>query len=153
MRTKQRVVWMIAFVFAASFLMTAQTLDTAILGVVTDASGAVIPNAVVTIEQPATGLTRKVVTNSEGVYEVRYLLPGEYSVEVSAPGFTTERRTSVVLQTGQQARLNFNMQVGQVAEKTTVMAETPLLQTENATLGEVVSTERIANLPLNGRRF
>jgi hypothetical protein len=133
--------------------LTAQTLDTAILGVVKDPSGAVIPNAEITISQPSTGLTKKVTTNQDGAYEVRYLLPGQYSVEASAAGFTTERRTSVVLQTGQQARLNFDMQVGQVAERTEVVAETPLLQTENATLGEVVSEERVQNLPLNGRRF
>lgn len=154
MNTRQRISHTVFVAFAAgSCLATAQTLDTAILGVVTDPSGAVVTSAAVTIEQPATGLTRKVLTNSEGAYEVRYLLPGEYNVEVSAPGFTTERRTSVVLQTGQQARLNFPMQVGQVTERTNVVAEVPLLQTENAALGEVVSTERVSNLPLNGRRF
>ena len=154
MNTRQRISRTVFVAFAAgSCLATAQTLDTAILGVVTDPSGAVVTSAAVTIEQPATGLTRKVLTNSEGAYEVRYLLPGEYNVEVSAPGFTTERRTSVVLQTGQQARLNFPMQVGQVTERTNVVAEVPLLQTENAALGEVVSTERVSNLPLNGRRF
>jgi len=131
----------------------AQTLDTAILGTVTDPSGAVIPSASVTITQPATGRTNTVTTSNGGTYEVRYLFPGEYTVEASATGFKTERYTGVVLQTGQQARLDFSLKLGQVAERTDVVAEAPLIQTENAALGEVISQERIQNLPLNGRRF
>src|SRR2546422_10513551 len=85
-------------------LALAHTLDTAILGTVTDPSGAVIPSASITITQPATGRTNTVTTSNGGTYEVRYLFPGEYTVEASATGFGTERRTGVVLQTGQQAR-------------------------------------------------
>jgi hypothetical protein len=131
----------------------AQTLDTAILGVVTDPSGAAVPDAEITISQPATGFTQKIVSNHEGGYELRYLRPGEYTVDVNASGFAPERRTNVSVQTGQAARLNFALQVGQVSQRADVVAEVPLMQTENAALGEVVSTERISNLPLNGRRF
>ena len=74
-------------------------------------------------------------------------------MEVAASGFAPERRTNVVVQTGQAARLNFALQVGQVSQRADVVAEVPLMQTENAALGEVVSTERVTNLPLNGRRF
>ena len=96
-------------VSASAVLVLAQTLDTAILGVVTDPSGAVVPGASVTITQPATGRTNMATTSSGGTYEVRYLFPGEYTVEASATGFGTERRTGVVLQTGQQARLDFSL--------------------------------------------
>jgi Carboxypeptidase regulatory-like domain/TonB dependent receptor/TonB-dependent Receptor Plug Domain len=137
----------------ATAAVLAQTLDTAILGVIADPSGSIIPNAEVTITQPATGFTQKVLTNSEGAFEVRYLRPGEYTVEVVAAGFAPERRTNIVLQTGQAARLNFALEVGQVSQRADVVAEVPLMQTENAALGEVVSTERVSNLPLNGRRF
>ena len=113
----------------------ARTLDTAILGTVTDPSGAVIPSASATIAQPSTGRTNTVTTSNGGTYEVRYLFPGEYTVEVSATGFKTERRTGVVLQTGQQARLDFSLRLGQVAERTDVVAEAPLIQTENAAHG------------------
>ena len=61
--------------------LSAQTIDTGILGVVADSTGAVVAGAAVTITQPATGLTRTVVTNSEGYYDVRYLLPGDYTCE------------------------------------------------------------------------
>ena len=130
-----------------------QTLDTAILGVVTDPSGASVPGAEITITQPATGFTQRILTNSEGAYELRYLRPGEYTVEVAASGFAPERRTNLAVQTGQASRLNFVLQVGQVSQRADVVAEAPLMQTENAALGEVVSTERVTNLPLNGRRF
>ncbi len=130
-----------------------QTLDTAILGVITDPSGASVPGAEITITQPATGFNHKILANNEGAYELRYLRPGDYTVDVSASGFAPERRTNVSVQTGQAARLNFTLQVGQVSQRADVVAEVPLMQTENAALGEVVSTERVTNLPLNGRRF
>lgn len=131
----------------------AQTLDTGILGVVTDQGGAVVGNATVTITQPATGLSRSVTTGPEGNYEVRYLTPGEYTVSIQAAGFKTERRTGIVLQISQLARIDISLQIGQVQETVEVTATSPILQTENAVIGEVVAAERIVNLPLNGRNF
>src|SRR5438552_12255782 len=134
-------------------IIGAQTLDTAILGIVSDPSGALVSGAAVTITQPATGLSHAVTTGLDGKYEVRYLLPGEYTVEVRAPGFRSERRVGIVIQLGQQARIGISLQVGEVVETVEVTSAAPLLQTENATLGEVVASERIVNLPLNGRLF
>ena len=130
-----------------------QTVDTAILGTVTDSGGGMIPNAAVTVSQPSTGLTRVVNTGSEGSYEIRYLVPGDYVVEVKADGFRGERKTGISIQIGQQARIDFALQVGTVQQTLEVEASAPLLQTESATLGGVVGAERIQNLPLNGRRF
>jgi hypothetical protein len=107
----------------------------------------------VTIAQPATGFSRNVTTADDGNYDVRYLVPGEYTVEVKAQGFKSERRTGIVIQINQQARIDFALQVGNVVETVEVVAASPLLETENATLGEVVGRERIVNLPLNGRNF
>src|ERR1043166_436629 len=131
----------------------AQTLDTGILGIVTDPRGAVVANASVTITQTATGVKRTTATAADGKYEVRYLAPGEYSVEVQAAGFRSARATNIVIQINQQARLDFSLQVGDVQQTLEVSATAPLLQTENATLGEVVGHERVVNLPLNGRTF
>ena len=134
-------------------LLSAQTLDTGILGLVNDPSGAVISAATVTVTQAATGVTKTVATDTTGRYEFRYLLPGEYVVEAKAAGFRTERQSGIVIQIGQLARIDFSMQVGDVVETVNVSTSASLLQTENATLGEVVGTERIVNLPLNGRNF
>ncbi|MDQ6664969.1 MAG: TonB-dependent receptor, partial [Acidobacteriota bacterium] len=114
---------------------------------------AVIAGATVTINSPATGLARTVKTSQDGKYEVRYLVPGQYSVEAQASGFRTERTNSVTIQLNQQARIDFAMQLGEVQQTVEITSSSPLLQTENATLGEVISTERIVNLPLNGRSF
>src|SRR5688572_23289203 len=131
----------------------AQSADTAILGTVTEASGAVIPGAKITIQQPATGLVRSVVASNEGLYEVRYLRPGQYTIEVAHPGFRTERRTGIVIEINQQARIDFNLQVGDVVETVEISSAAPLLQTESAVVGDVIAQERIVNLPLNNRNF
>jgi len=137
--------------FAAGGL--AQTVDTAILGIVTDSAQAGVPGATVVISQPAKGLSRTVNTSPGGLYELRYLVPGEYQVEVQANGFRAERRTGIQIQIGQQARIDFLLQVGTVQQTVEVTSSAPLLQTETATLGGVVNSERINNLPLNGRKF
>ncbi len=133
--------------------ISAQTLDTGILGNISDPSGAVIAGATVTVTQAATGVAKSVVADAGGRYEIRYLVPGEYVVETKAVGFRTERQTGIVIQIGQLARIDFSMQVGDVVETISVSTSASMLQTESATLGEVVGTERIVNLPLNGRNF
>src|SRR5262245_28223836 len=120
-----------------------QTVDTGILGTVIDATGAVVPEASITITQPDSRFTRTITTSAAGKYEIRYLVPGEYTTEVKASGFRSERQTGIVLQVGQQARIDYSLQVGEVVEAVEVTAAPPLLQTQSSTLGEVVSSERI----------
>ncbi|MEZ5401639.1 MAG: TonB-dependent receptor [Bryobacteraceae bacterium] len=143
--------WSASLVLGGSLL--SQTLDTSILGSITDPSGAAVSGATVTITQSSTGVARTIATASDGKYEVRYLLPGEYSIAVQAAGFRAARVQSLTLQINQQARVDVALQVGEVQQTIEVSAATPLLQTENGTLGEVVARERIVNLPINGRTF
>lgn len=140
-------------ILVASLSLAAQTIDTGILGTVADPAGATVANATVTVTAPDTGFSRAVTTGADGKFDIRYLVPGEYAVEVKATGFRTERRTGIVIRIGQQARLDFTLQLGEVQQTVEVNAVAPLLQTENATLGDVVAHERIVNLPLNGRTF
>ncbi len=144
-------------IFAISLLATAlaqpQSLDTGILGTVTDPGGAVITGASITVSLPATGFTKTIQTAADGSYEVRYLRPGDFVVEIKAAGFRSERRTGITLQLSQLARIDFSLLVGQVQETVEVTSTAPILQTENATIGEVVARERVVNLPLNGRNF
>src|SRR5678815_4468302 len=144
---------LLALAILAATLATPQSLDTGIVGTVTDPGGAVITGASVTVTQPVTGFTRTIATASDGSYEVRYLRPGDFIVEISAAGFRSERRTGITLQLSQLARIDFSLQVGQVQETVEVTSAAPILQTENATIGEVVGQERVVNLPLNGRNF
>lgn len=149
-RKRLFLISVIAFVSPA---LVAQTVDTAILGTVLDAGGGAVANATVSATQVTTGLSKVASTGPSGEYEFRYLVPGSYVVEVKAGGFNTERRSGVEIQLAQQAKVDFTLQVGAVQQTIEVHSAQPLLQTENASLGEVVGTDRIANLPLNGRKF
>src|SRR5689334_8720307 len=114
----------------------AQSLDTGILGTVSDPSGAVVVGAGVTITQPATGTTRVVQTAANGTYEVRYLLPGEWVVEVRVSGFRSQKSSPIVIQVGQVARVDFTLQVGEVTEQVVVTAQGVLLETQSGVLGD-----------------
>lgn len=131
----------------------AQTVDTAIVGTVTDNTGAVISGAKVTVTSVATGIAKTAVTAATGEFTVDYLLPGSYNISVTANGFTTTQRQGIEVQLSQQARVNFQLQVGATSEQVTVEAAPPLLQTEASSLGTVVGAEETQNLPLNGRKF
>jgi len=149
----RHLLFLVAFSIACVLAVQAQTVDTALLGTVVDPAGAPVAGATVTILLPTTGLSRVVTTSPTGTYEARYLIPGEYVVETGPPGFRRERRTGVVIQLGQQARIDFSLKVGTVQETMEVNTGVPLLQMENATIAGVVDQQRIESLPINGRRF
>ena len=104
------------FAVACCLSLSSQTVSTEILGLVTDASGAVVPGAIVKVRRLATGDVRSATTNETGNYIFPLLDTGEYEVTCSAPGFKTEMRRSVVLQLQEKARINFQMQVGEQME-------------------------------------
>ncbi len=130
-----------------------QTASTQILGLVTDATGAVVPNATVTAKRLETGDARSTQSNETGNYIFPLVDSGTYEVTCSAAGFKTEVRRNVPLELNQKARLDFQLEVGQQAETVEVSSAAPLLKTEDATLGSVVDHRRIVELPLNGRNF
>src|ERR1041384_1656017 len=139
------------FLYTAAAL--AQTASTQILGLVTDATGAVVPNASVTARRVETGDVRSTKSNDTGNYIFPLVDSGTYDVTCTAAGFKTEARHNVSVELNQKARIDFQMQVGQAAETIEVSSAAPLLKTEDATLGSVVEQKRIVELPLNGRNF
>src|SRR4030095_6085904 len=150
----------VSFLLTASAVSTlslvtlwSQSFDTGILGTVSDSSGAVVVGAAITITQPATGTVRMARTAATGTYEVRYLLPGEWMVEVRLPGFRSQKSAPIEIQVGQVARMDFTLQVGEVAEQVEVTAQGVLLETQSGVLGDVVTAENIVNLPISGRSF
>ena len=100
----------------------------ALTGVVRDSSGRAVPWAACTATKSATNAARTVVSTTEGVYTAASLLPGEYRVDVSIPGFRSERRGGVRIATGETTRLDFSLTVGDVREQVTVNAGTPVLR-------------------------
>ncbi|MDE3150235.1 MAG: carboxypeptidase regulatory-like domain-containing protein, partial [Acidobacteriota bacterium] len=138
-------------VLAAPLSLFGQADQGSIGGVVQDASGAVIPNADVNLTSTDTGLVLKTKTSSTGVYAFSPIKIGNYSIRAQAPGFaaTTQERIHV----DAQARLNIplTLRLGTVAQSVTVSTAPPLLQTESGSVGQVMSTDTINNMPLNGR--
>jgi outer membrane receptor protein involved in Fe transport len=132
--------------------VSAQSVDTGILGTVVDASGALIPGADISVTRVSTGVAQSVVSGPNGTFEIRYLLPGDYVVEAKLSGFRTERR-AVALRVAQMARLNVVLEVGQIDEVVDVVAQGLLLETQSGVTGNTVSAETIVNLPLSGRNF
>jgi Carboxypeptidase regulatory-like domain len=146
-------IFLFLFLLVISVPSRAQTLDTSILGVITDSSGAVIPGASVTVSSTATGIAKKAVTAATGEYSVTYLAPGTYNVEASANGFDTIEQKGIVLEINQQARINLSLRPGAATQIIEVEATQPLLQSEDASLGVVIGQEQTEALPLNGRKY
>ncbi len=131
----------------------AQTSTGDITGVVTDQTGAVIPNATVVVTNQGTNVGQTVQTDATGIYRVGLLQPGRYSVKTSAQGFKTIEKREIEVTVGFVSRIDVKMEVGAVAETVTVEASAPLVNSESGRLSELVGEARIANLPLNGRNI
>ena len=131
----------------AGFLGAQETRGN-LLGSVTDSTDAVIPGASVTITHISTGTTTQTVTNEEGRYQFLFILPGFYNVSARNTGFKTLEQSNVEIRTGDRVELKLQMQVGDSVEKVEVVGTTPLLETANASLGQVVDHRRLIELPL-----
>src|SRR5487761_379473 len=131
----------------------AQVSGATLTGAVTDPSGAVIPNAKVSIKNVATGVTRSVAANSAGFYTAPNLLPGPYSVTVSAPGFTMLVRSGIVLTVGANQVLNVSLQIGKVSSLVQVTGAAPTVQLASSSISAVVNSTTVRQLPLNGRSW
>jgi hypothetical protein len=122
-----------------------------ILGTITDASGAVIPGATVTVANTATNVASTVTTNSEGSYFVPNLIVGGYSVTVTQEGFKKAVRSGIALEVDQKAEINLALETGAVSEVVEVTGQVPLVDTTTATFGKVIENRRVQDLPVNGR--
>ncbi len=137
--------------FAATTFSMAQA-TTSLNGRVTDRTGAVIPGASVKLTLQATGAARENKTDESGQYQFSQLVPGSYTLVVSASGFATNRRTNMDLLVSQPATVNVTLQLAAVAEQVTVnVAEQELLNTTDATIGNAFDSQQVATLPLAQR--
>ncbi len=141
-----------AFFLALSFTAKAQDQAT-LVGSVTDASGAAIPSAKVTVTRPDVGFTRDLVTNSAGEYTAARIPIGDYVITAEATGFQKLVRSGITLQVGQTLRVDLPMTVGQVNQEVTVKGSAVKVETENATVSDVVSGSQIQDLTLVGRNY
>src|ERR1017187_8373118 len=143
---------LVAWALLGATVNVAQINDATILGTVTDPSGAVVPGATVTATNELTGFSRSVTTGADGSFLIQFLPIGEmYRLESRRDGFKTDVKKDIALQVGQNARVDVRLEIGQLTQKVEVTSAVPLIDTYSATTGEVVDSERLTELPLNGR--
>ncbi len=131
--------------------LSAQSTYGSIAGAVTDSSGAAVADAQVTSNNLDTGEKRTQTTGTDGLYSFVNLFPGRYKVDVEKTGFKRFTRPEIVVEVNQSARIDATLQVGDVTQIVEVTGETPLLQAETSSLGQVIDQREANELPLNGR--
>ncbi len=129
----------------------AQVSGATVSGTVTDPSGAAVPNAQITITDVGKQTSRTVTTDSDGFYTAPNFVPGIYEVRATAPGFSTKVQSGIELTVGAKQVLNISMAVGQVSQTVEVKVEVPQVELMSSTIGNVVSSNTVVDLPLNGR--
>jgi hypothetical protein len=147
-----------SFILLAAALLavclSALAQDTArIDGTVTDATGAVVPGAKVTVSNPDKGFTRELVSNSAGNYSISAVPIGNYVITAEATGFEKLVRSGITLTVGQILRVDLQLNVGATTQEVTVTGQVSQVQTETAAVSSVIGNTQIQNLDLNGRNW
>jgi hypothetical protein len=148
-----RLPWLAFLVLFGAALAHAQTVTGAITGEVTDPSGAIIPGAQIVAHNQGTGVDTSATANSAGSYRIDFLPIGRYQVTVKAKGFNTETLPEFSLEVQQTAHFNVKLSVGSASESVSVSASSPILNTEDPTIGTTFTANTIQNFPLNGLDF
>jgi hypothetical protein len=124
-----------------------------ISGAVTDSSGSVVPNAAVVITDVARGVSRALTTDSAGLYSAPSLVPGTYTVRVTAPGFNPIERRDVAVGVGQIIRIDLSLEPGTQNQTVLVEGTPPIINTTSAMISTTVEAKQINDLPLSGRLY
>ncbi len=154
-----RVASVLALAFFISFFnsgvvrLAGQAATGTLQGTVTDASGAAVPDAKVTVKNTGNGATVTANTNAQGRYTLSNLNPGAYDLDASKTGFQTAARKGVTLNVGAESVVDFALQVGQQTQTVTVEGTVNQVETTNATVGQLTDQRQMRELPLNGRNF
>src|SRR3981189_1234376 len=141
----------LALAMLLSAPVQAQVSGATLSGTVTDASGAVITNAKVSIKNTATDVTREATTDSSGVYSAPNLLPGTYEVTVVAAGLSTSVQSGLTLTVGATQALNISLQMGRKTERIDVSGIAPDVQLTSSIMSAEADSTTVRALPLNGR--
>lgn len=142
-----------ALVLAGSSVAAHAQSTSTLSGSVTDPSGAVVPQAQVTVKGLSTGVTRTVTSDAAGNYTIPSLQPGNYSVKVAAPGFADFTIQSVTLQVDQSVTSNARLGLSSAGEKIEVEGAAPIIDAQTITVGQVIDQKTVQEIPLNGRHF
>ena len=144
----------LAVVIALSVMPLAAQVDSgSITGTVSDPSGAVVSGAKVTLTNQDTSATLSVTTSSDGLYNFTPVRIGNYTLTATAQGFQTTSQKNITVNVGSAVLVNMSLKTGQVTETVEVTTSAPVLETQNASVGQVVNSKSVNDLPLNGRNF
>src|ERR1700730_3075333 len=146
MHSIRRVVFALLFTSVAMWAQTAQ-----INGIVKDSSGLAIPGAAIKATQTATGVVRTTTSGTDGGYVLPNLPIGPYLVEVTKEGFSKYAQTGIVLQVDTNPTVDISLRVGAVSEQVTVEANAAQVESRSTAIGQVVTNQQVAEMPLNGR--
>jgi len=146
-----RLLSLCSAILAMASTLFAQGNTGTILGTITDPSGAVMPGVKVTVTNIDTGVALPATTNSVGDYAARFLIPGHYKVEASAPAFKKALRADINLDLGRELRVDFTLEPGAITQEVTVSATAALLETESGTLSATYETRQLQGLPIAAR--
>ncbi len=133
------------------FSVNAQTITGSVTGTLSDSSGSVIPNADVTLTNTGTGLVQRTKVDATGTFRFLLLQPGTYTIEAGSKGFKTFRREGLIVETARSLGVPVMLDIGEVTETIQVTGGTPLLDPNTSTLGTVIETRKLDELPMNGR--
>ncbi len=150
LQTIKRIVFLTISILSLSMLGISQTESARISGTVSDANGAALSGATVSVKSLGTGREVKTVTSGDGSYSVLSLQPGRYQIEIGQANFKTTKQ-EVTLEVAQNADLNFTLEAGSVSETVTVTGDIPQVDTSTSAISQVVSGREAVELPLNGR--
>src|SRR5438876_4273891 len=125
----------------------------AMTGIATDASGGVLPGVTIDVTNRDTSQVRTAVTGADGFFTIPLVNPGVYQVRATLPGFRTTVRDNITVVVNETVRGDVVLQVGQIEQQVDVSGQSPLVETTNATLGDVIDRQKVVDLPLNGRNF
>src|SRR2546427_2356328 len=150
--TCHRFLFIVLAVLLNASSAAAQVDRASLTGTVKDSSEAIVPGATITARNTATNVPAQAVTDAQGVYVIAGLIPGAYVIEVELSGFNKMTR-KVDLDTGQRARVDFKLSVGALEQNVVVEATSPIINTEQAPLGTVISQAEVAKLPLSLRNW
>jgi hypothetical protein len=143
----------LCFLIFLSPSILAQVDQGAVTGIISDPSGAVVPNARVTLRNTDIGLTLETVTSAGGQYTFSPVRIGHYSVTASAQGFSSTTQENLQVNVQERLQANIQLQLGAATETVTITGAPPQLQTTEASVGQVIDSTTLNNLPLNGRNF
>jgi carboxypeptidase family protein len=148
MRMRGRQPWIMAVACSIPFLVHAQETRSTILGRLTDPTGAVIPGATVEARNSDTGIRVSASTNASGDYLLPFLIPGPYQLTADAPGFKKWVRSGIQTRVDDRITVDITMEVGQASESVQVSAEAPLVDTSTGSMGQVIDSRKVLELPL-----